>query len=156
VGADDNGGKLPVRPLHKAICNARDLDRRAHQRAAVPPPGLAASVPIVIGLGAGASLAIFRAVPTDILHLDCASCRHADGRPRIAPEEWSGASNRPRIIRMTTTSRPQHRYDHRPRDLVQRPGDLTIATDLGVPRSTARGWLGAAPTVVVGLDSRTP
>jgi hypothetical protein len=29
---------------------------------------------------------------------------------------------------------------------------VTVATDLGVPRSTARGWLGAAPTVVVCLD----
>ena len=29
---------------------------------------------------------------------------------------------------------------------------MTVATDLGVPRSTARGWLGAAPTVVVCLD----
>ena len=56
------------------------------------------------------------------------------------------------IIRMTTRSRPQRRYDHRLRDLVQRPGDLTIATDLGVPRSTARGWLGAAPRVVVSLE----
>jgi hypothetical protein len=37
-------------------------------------------------------------------------------------------------------------------DLVRRTGDVTIATDLGVPRSTARGWLGAAPTVVVCLD----
>jgi hypothetical protein len=27
-----------------------------------------------------------------------------------------------------------------------------VPTDLGVPRSTARGWLGAAPTVVVSLD----
>jgi putative transposase len=51
-----------------------------------------------------------------------------------------------------TTSRPQRRYDHRLRDLVQRTGDLTIATDLGGPRSTARGWLDAAPTVVVSLD----
>jgi transposase InsO family protein len=56
------------------------------------------------------------------------------------------------IILVMTTSRPQRRYDHRLRDLVQRTGDLTIATDLGVPRSTARGWLDAAPTVVVGLD----
>ena len=56
------------------------------------------------------------------------------------------------IIRMTTTSRAQQRYDHRLRDLVQRTGDLTIATDLGVPRSTARGWLGVAPTVVVSLE----
>src|SRR5687768_16000916 len=49
---------------------------------------------------------------------------------------------------MTTKSRPQQRYDHRLRDLVHRTGDLTIATTLGVPRSTARGWLGAPPTVV--------
>ncbi len=60
-------------------------------------------------------------------------------------------SERPMIIRMTT-SRPQRRYDHRLRDLIQRTGDLTLATDLGVPRSTARGWLGAAPSVVVGLE----
>ena len=56
------------------------------------------------------------------------------------------------IMPMTTTGRPQRRYDHRLRDLVQGTGDLTIATDLGVPRSTARGWLGAAPTVVVSLE----
>jgi putative transposase len=54
---------------------------------------------------------------------------------------------------MTNRSRPQRRYDHRLRDLVQRTGDLTIATDLGVPRSTARGWLGAAPRVVVSLGA---
>ena len=45
------------------------------------------------------------------------------------------------IIRMTTSRRPQQRYDHRLRDLVHSTGDATIATDLGVPRSTARGWL---------------
>jgi putative transposase len=56
------------------------------------------------------------------------------------------------IIRMTTRS-GQQRYDHRLRDLVQRTGDLTIATDLGVPRSTARGWLGATPRVVVSLEA---
>ena len=56
------------------------------------------------------------------------------------------------IIRMMTTSRPQRRYDHRLPDLVQRTGDLTIATNRGVQRSTARGWLRAAPTVVVSLD----
>src|SRR5437867_12589908 len=53
---------------------------------------------------------------------------------------------------MTTTGRSQQRYDHRLRDLVQGTGDVTIATDLGVPRSTARGWLGKAPKVVVSLD----
>src|SRR5215472_766292 len=56
------------------------------------------------------------------------------------------------MISFMTTDRPQKRYDHRLRELVQRTGDLTIATDLGVPRSTARGWLRTAPTVVVSLD----
>ena len=32
---------------------------------------------------------------------------------------------------------------------------MTIATDLGVPRSTARGWLGQAPKVVVSLLRRS-
>jgi putative transposase len=59
------------------------------------------------------------------------------------------------IIRMPT-SRPQQRYDHRLRALVRRTGDLSIATALGVPRSTARGWLGAAPLVVVSLEVADP
>jgi hypothetical protein len=70
----------------------------------------------------------------------------------IVLEELSGVWERPMIISMPTTARPQQRYDHRLRHLVRRTGDVTIATDLGVPRSTARGWLGSAPTVVVGLD----
>ena len=53
---------------------------------------------------------------------------------------------------MPPTARPQQRYDHRLRHLVHRTRDMTVATDLGVPRSTARGWLRAAPTVVVCLD----
>jgi putative transposase len=53
---------------------------------------------------------------------------------------------------MPTTSRPQQRYDQRIRDLVRRTGDLTIATDPGIPRSTARGWLRATPGVVVALE----
>jgi len=56
------------------------------------------------------------------------------------------------IIFMLTTARSLQRYDHRLRNLVQRTGDVTVATDLGVPRSTARGWLTATPTVVVCLD----
>src|SRR5262245_61164715 len=56
------------------------------------------------------------------------------------------------IGRMKTASRSQRRYDHRLRDVVRRTGDLTIATDLGVPRSTARGWLAAAPRVVISVD----
>jgi putative transposase len=92
------------------------------------------------------------AVFTDILHL---RRELSPGRRTISPsadEEWSGVGERPMIIPMTTTVRSQQRYDHRLRDLVQRTGDTTIATDLGVPRSTARGWLDKAPKVVVSLD----
>jgi hypothetical protein len=56
------------------------------------------------------------------------------------------------IVRVTTTSRRQQRYDHRLRDLVRRTGDVTLATALGVPHSTARGWSRAAPTVVMSLE----
>jgi putative transposase len=64
----------------------------------------------------------------------------------------SGVRERSMIIPVTTTGRHQQRYDHRLRDLVQRTGDVTIATNLGIPRSTARGWLREAPMVVVSLD----
>src|SRR5262249_53130147 len=56
------------------------------------------------------------------------------------------------IILMTTSRRPQQRYDHRLRELVRATGNVTLVTDLGVPRSTARGWLRKAPAVVVSLD----
>jgi putative transposase len=56
------------------------------------------------------------------------------------------------IRSMPPMTRPQQRYDHRLRYLVRRTGDVTLATNLGVPRSTARGWLGAAPTSVISLD----
>jgi hypothetical protein len=42
------------------------------------------------------------------------------------------------IISMPTTARLQQRYDHRLRNLVQRTGDVTVATDLGVPRMCLR------------------
>ena len=47
------------------------------------------------------------------------------------------------MISRMTMGRPQQRYDHRLRELVQRTGDLIIATDLGVPRSTP--GCGSAP-----------
>jgi hypothetical protein len=56
------------------------------------------------------------------------------------------------IRSMPITARSQQRYDHRLRHLVHRTGDVTLATNLGVPRSTAHGWLSAAPMVVVSLD----
>jgi hypothetical protein len=62
-----------------------------------------------------------------------------DGHPRADDQAMAAA-------------RPQQRYDHRLRELVHSAGDPTLATDLGVPQSTARGWLRTAPTVVFGLD----
>lgn len=59
------------------------------------------------------------------------------------------------IVQMATTGRHQRRYDHRLQDLVRRTGEVTITTDLGIPRSTARGWLATAPNVVVSLDVTT-
>jgi hypothetical protein len=56
------------------------------------------------------------------------------------------------IMSMLITARPQQRYDHGLRNIVQRTSDVTVATDLGVPRSTAGGWLRAAPTAVICLD----
>lgn len=43
------------------------------------------------------------------------------------------------MISVPITRRPQQRYDHRLRNLVQRTGDVTVATGLGVPRSTRAG-----------------
>ena len=104
----------------------------------------------------GAGLVNSQAVPTHILHRPArvviTAAAHIGGRPAVPSSGLSGVKQPPMIVRMTTTSRPQRRYDHRLRDLVQRTGDLTIVTDLGVPRSTARGRLDAAPRVVVGLE----
>src|SRR5438093_7754001 len=91
------------------------------------------------------------AVLTDNSALSRASRRHVGGRS-IVLEELCGVRERPMIISMPTAARVQQRYDHRLRNLVERTGDVTIATDLGVPRSTARGWLGKTPNAVVSLD----
>ncbi len=81
-----------------------------------------------------------RAVPTNILHFPARIVVTLVALP-IVLEELSGVRKRPMIISMPTTARPQQRYDHRLRNLVQRTGDVTIATDLGVPRSTGVGGL---------------
>ena len=49
--------------------------------------------------------------------------------------------------------RPQKTYDHRLRDLVRRTGDLAVATKMGVPRSTAAGWLNGSARTVVTVDT---
>jgi transposase InsO family protein len=45
--------------------------------------------------------------------------------------------------------RARRTYDHRLIELVRETGDATIATRLGVPRSTAAGWAQRAPAAVV-------
>jgi hypothetical protein len=57
------------------------------------------------------------------------------------------------IVGVPSRIRPLRRYDHRMRDLVRRTGDVTAATDLGVPHPTARGWRAERATVVVSLDA---
>jgi putative transposase len=55
--------------------------------------------------------------------------------------------------------RRQQVYDHRLVRLVQETGDASIATALGVPRSTVHGWLSRAPrpvTTAPGHDASVP
>jgi hypothetical protein len=102
--------------------NSKVRDRRLHQRLEIQIPELSTR-----------TFCTFRA-----------SCRHCGGRLTSADRRnvlkaLSGVHEPPMIILMTISRRPQQRYDHRLRDLVHSTGDVTIATDLGVPRSTARG-----------------
>ena len=49
--------------------------------------------------------------------------------------------------------RSQRTYDHRLVALVQDTGDITIATGVGVPRSTAAGWLRRAKRDVTTVST---
>ncbi|MCA9123359.1 MAG: hypothetical protein H6822_08415 [Planctomycetaceae bacterium] len=53
---------------------------------------------------------------------------------------------------MTNNAPTLHRYDHRLKHLVQTTGDVAIATEHGVPASTARGWRTQSQTEVVSLE----
>ena len=53
---------------------------------------------------------------------------------------------------MTSTTRSQNKYDHLLREHVRSTGDINHAIRLGVPRSTARGWVKLAPADVITLD----
>ena len=53
---------------------------------------------------------------------------------------------------MSSTIRIQQRYDHRLRDLVRSSGNLKLATQLGVPRSTAHSWLTSSQVEIVSVD----
>lgn len=53
--------------------------------------------------------------------------------------------------------RTQRAYDHRLVSLVQETGDTSIATRLGVPRSTAAGWIRRGPRAVTSrIDHDEP
>src|SRR5262249_53848035 len=62
-----------------------------------------------------------------------ASCRHIGSDAPIVLKELSGVRKRPMIIPMPTPARPQQRYDHRLRGLVQRTGDVTNFEESGDP-----------------------
>src|SRR5262249_30864820 len=102
------------------------------------------------------SVIFCRGVRTDILLLTARVVVTEAGSlvngPPTLPSELSGVRDQRMIIRMTTSRRPRQRYDHRLCDLVHNTGDVTIATNLGVPRSTARGWLRKAPRVTVSME----
>jgi hypothetical protein len=53
---------------------------------------------------------------------------------------------------MISTTRTQNKYDHLLREHVRSTGDVNHAIRLGVPRSTARGWVKLAPADVITLD----
>jgi hypothetical protein len=53
---------------------------------------------------------------------------------------------------MEIKTRTVRRYDHRLRDLVRSTRDTEYATQHGVPRSTARGWLTSARAAVVSAE----
>lgn len=53
---------------------------------------------------------------------------------------------------MSTATRTQRRYDHRLKELVRATGNVTVAMESGVPRSTADGWRTRSSADVVSLD----
>ena len=53
---------------------------------------------------------------------------------------------------MTTPTRSQKSYDHRLKDLVFETGDIKLALERGVPRSTAWGWLHSSREKVITID----
>jgi len=51
-----------------------------------------------------------------------------------------------------TTTRKRRAYDHRFPELIRGTGDIQIATRIGVPHSTARGWAQSSTPEVVTVD----
>lgn len=53
---------------------------------------------------------------------------------------------------MATATRIQRAYDHRLKNFVNETGDIQLALNRGIPRSTARGWLSCSCKEVVTLE----
>ena len=69
------------------------------------------------------------------------------GREEVLPEAFPDDN-----VDMTSTNRSQQRYDHRLRDFVRSSSNIKRATQLGVPRSTAHGWLTSSQVEIVTVD----
>ena len=54
---------------------------------------------------------------------------------------------------MATTTRVLRSYDHRLRELVHTTGDSSLALRIGVPRSTACGWMKRRPKSVLSIKA---
>ena len=63
------------------------------------------------------------------------------------------SSNIDNIQSMSTNTPSRKTYDHRLRNLVYTTKDVSLALDLGVPRSTAYGWIRNEPPEVVNVLS---
>jgi hypothetical protein len=97
------------------------------------------------------------AVSTDILHLQArVVAKAADRLTRRTPRNVLGG-----VERRERTADDHPDDDHGPPSAALRPPasrsrpmhrGCDHRDDLGVPRSTARGWIGRAPNVVVSLD----
>ncbi len=57
-----------------------------------------------------------------------------------------------RYLTKLSTTRTRQKYRHRLRDLVRSAGDISHATRLGIPRSTAYGWLSTNQSEVVTVE----
>ena len=110
--------------------------------------------PNVRDAGSGAELAGVRAGARSARRRDAVILRavhkyspHVSARVVVTPTDaW---------VLHRAMFRRQHPYDHRLRALGHGSGDLRFAAEHGVPRSTARAWLGASPPDVslTGTDT---
>src|SRR5438093_7330641 len=104
-----------------------------------------------------------RALSHDILEFLCAKLCHPTCSPQLRePKTACGTSSRDRFVvapppkdpdhRIMATTRTRRTYDHRLRRLIRDTGDVRLAIQGGVPRSTARDWSQSSTADVVTLD----